>query len=78
MALEIELATYQSHLVELLASEGKFVLIHGQEIGGQFDTYEQAREAGYERYGLVPFLVKQIHRVEPIHYFSRDLPRCRS
>jgi hypothetical protein len=76
MALEHEMATYQANLLELLANEGKFVVILGEEIAGAYDTYEEALEAGYGRYGLVPFLVKKISRVEPIQYFSRDLPRC--
>jgi len=78
MALEKELSVYDAHLIELLASEGKYVLICGEEISGVFDSYEQALDAGYQKYGLRPFLVKQINRAEPIHYFSRDLPVCRS
>lgn len=76
MALEHEMATYQTNLMELLVNEGKFVVIRGEEIAGAFDTYEEALEVGYNKYGLVPFLVKRISRVEPIQYFSRDLPRC--
>ena len=78
MSLERELATYHEHMLELLSSEGKFVLIRGDEIAGRYDSYEKALEAGYERYGLDPFLVKKIQRSEPLHYFSRDLPRCPS
>ena len=78
MALENELSVYNRHLIDLLAHEGKFTLVCGEEIGGPFETYEAALQAGYERFGLVPFLVKQIRRAEPIHYFSRDLPTCRS
>src|SRR5437899_2303181 len=77
MALEHEMATYQGKLRELLANEGKFVVIRGEEIADAYETYEEALEAGYNRYGLVPFLVKKISRVEPIQYFSRDLPQCR-
>ena len=78
MALEKEMATYQIHLMELLANEGKFVVVRGEEITGPYDAYEQSLEAGYEQYGLEPFLVKQISRVEPIQYFSRDLRQCQS
>jgi len=69
----VELATYDAHLPELLVSEGKFVLILGEEVGGVYDDYGAALDAGYEKYGLKPFLVKQICAAEPIHYFSRDL-----
>lgn len=76
MALEHEMATYQAHLLELLANEGKYAVVRGEEIAGAYDSYDDALQAGYDRYGLVPFLVKKISRVEPIQYFSRDLPRC--
>jgi hypothetical protein len=78
MALERELAVYNEHLIDLLVNEGKYILIRHEEISGPFETYDDALEAGYAKYGLVPFLVKQIQRVEPIYYFSRDLPPCRS
>ena len=78
MALEKELSVYNRHLIDLLAHEGKFILVCGEAIEGPFETYEDALKSGYEGFGLVPFLVKQIRRAEPIHYFSRDLPLCRS
>ena len=76
MAFERELAIYNEHLIDLLAHEGKFVVIRNEEISGPFETYENALQAGYDKYGLESFLVKQIHKSEPIHYFSRDLPVC--
>jgi hypothetical protein len=72
MALERELATYQAHLIDLVADEGRFVVIRGEEILGPFVSYEDALGAGYERFGPVEFLVKQVWRVEPIPYFARD------
>jgi hypothetical protein len=78
MSLEKELATYNSHLLELLPYEGRYVLVCEDRIDGTFDTYEQGLAAGYEKYGLDPFMVKQINQAEPIHYFSRDLSACRS
>ena len=74
MTLEHELSVFNAHLIDLLAHEGRFVVVKGDEISGPFDTYEAALEDGYERFGPVPFLVKKIHKVEPVHYFSRDLP----
>jgi hypothetical protein len=78
MALEHENGVYQANLLELLAYEGKYVLVRGDEIAGHWDSYEEALQAGFDRFGPVPFLVKRIQKVEPIHYFSRDLPRCPS
>lgn len=70
---EVERRVYEQHLPDLLGSVGKFVLILGEEVGGPFDSYAAALAAGYERYGVQPFLVKLISAVEPVQYFSRDL-----
>jgi hypothetical protein len=76
MALERELATYEAKLEELLAQEGKYVVIHGETVVGTWDTYEAALAAAYERCGLEPFLVKQIAWADTVHNFTRDLPLC--
>jgi hypothetical protein len=59
-ALERELKTYCRELPRLLREEGKYVVIRDQEVAGTWATYEDALQAGYERFGLVPFLVKKI------------------
>ena len=74
---EKELKTYEAKKQELLAeSEGKFVVIQGDQVAGVWDTYEDALQAGYERFKLVPFLVKQITQIEPVLNFTRDLAPC--
>ena len=73
MVLEHELKTYEQRLPDLRAHEGKFVLIHDDEVVGIFVAYEDAIRAGYEKYGLSPFLVKQIHAVERVQYFTRPI-----
>jgi hypothetical protein len=75
MSLETELAVYRANLDQLLVDEGKFVLIKDEEILGTYATFELALEAGYDRYGPVSFLCKPIRRLEPILFFSHDLPR---
>src|SRR3954447_6002107 len=42
--------------------EGRWVLIKGEEIIGPFDTYDEARNAGLARFGVVSMLVQQILR----------------
>lgn len=74
MTYEHEIAVFNANLMDLLDNQGKFVVIKGDEIDRAFDTYEAALEAGYEKYGPVPFLVKKINSAEPVHYFARDLP----
>lgn len=78
MALERELSTYAEKLAELLSNEGKYAVIHGDEVQGIYDAYADAIRAGYEKNGLEPFLVKQISSVENIHFITRDLsaPPC--
>ena len=70
MALEKELALYKSRLPELVADEGKFVLIHGDQIVDVYGTYEDAIKEGYAKFQLAPFLVKQIQSVEQIQFIS--------
>ncbi len=67
MAFETERAAYDANLDELLAHEGKFVVIKGDTIAGTRDTYEQVLELGYSRFGHVPFLVKRIRNAAPSH-----------
>jgi hypothetical protein len=77
--LATELATYERHKDKLVAAdEGRFVLIHGEEIAGVWDTYKDALEAGYKQFGLDPFLVKQICGVERVQFFTRGLTPCPS
>jgi hypothetical protein len=74
--LEQERATYEGRKGELLKNEGQFVLIRGEEVAGIWPTFELALEAGYERFGAVPFMVKQIRAVEPVYQVSRDVLPC--
>ncbi len=76
MALEKELAIYQERLPELKADEGKFVLIHGEEVVDIFTSYEDAIKAGYSQFGLKPFFVKQIHALEQAQFISRFTDPC--
>ena len=61
---------------ELLPEEGRFVLVHGDEIGGIWDTYLDALKAGYELYGLEAFMVKRIAWAETVQKFTRNLHLC--
>lgn len=78
MALEKEIETYKSKLTQFSASEGKFVLIHGEDVMGIFDTYADAIKEGYEKLGLKPFLVKQIQAIERVQFVSRFVDPCRT
>lgn len=73
MALEKELATYKDKLPELKEHEGKFVLIHGDQVIDFFVAYEDAIKAGYQQFKLEPFLVKQINAVERVQHVTRRI-----
>jgi hypothetical protein len=78
MELEKELETYRRELPSLLKQEGQFVVISGDEVLGAWPTYSAAMTAGYEKYGLGPFMVKQIQATEYPRILLHDLhPRCR-
>jgi len=77
--LKTELEAYEREKSRLVSeSEGKYVLIQGTEVAGVWDTYADALSAGYAKFGLEPFLVKQIEGVDRLHYFIRDLVLCPS
>jgi len=73
--LATELRTYEQHRDELLSTaEGKFALIHGSEVVGAYESQMDAITEGYKRFGNVPFLVKQVLKVEiPLNFSSHNL-----
>ena len=72
--LEKELETYRRELPRLLQDhEGQFVLIHGDRVDSFWPTEDAGYEAGCKRFGIEAFLVKQVLRVEPIHFSSVDV-----
>jgi hypothetical protein len=70
-SLTEEMATYDAHLSEWVDREGQFVLIKGGDVLGFFEHYENALEAGYERFGVGPFAIKQFLAVEPMYRLGR-------
>jgi hypothetical protein len=77
MALEKELAVYHAKAAELKGHEGQFVLIHGEEVVDFFAAYEDALKAGYQKFQLEPFLVRQISAIETVQHVTRSiLPFC--
>jgi hypothetical protein len=78
MVLEREIETYRRKLPELLAHKGKYVVIHGDELAGTFDGFEDALRLGYERFGNEPFLVREIRETEKVLFSSRSIRPCPS
>jgi hypothetical protein len=66
MPLEQELETYGRELPRLVQGhEGEFVLIHGDQVDSFWPTEDAAYEAGCQRFGVQPFLVKRVQKDEP-------------
>jgi hypothetical protein len=73
MALETELKTYEANVDKWAEQNGKFVLIHGEDVVDFFAAYEDAIKAGYQQFGLKAFLVKQINAVGAAQYITRHI-----
>lgn len=73
--LDREMKTYEREKDELLGrAAGKFVLIHEDQVVGEYESQADAIAEGYRRFGNVPFLVKRIEEYEsPINFLSRRI-----
>ena len=72
-ALAKELETFEKLKNTLLAeSEGKYAVIHGDNLYGVFADESDAIEIGYKQFGNVPFLVKRITPVEMLVNFASN------
>ncbi len=60
-----EIAYFEEHLEENLEKyPGKYLLIYnGDNMLGPFDTFEEARIAGWEKVGQGPFLIRETGEV---------------
>jgi hypothetical protein len=61
---EREQATYARRKSELLANEGQYVVIRGDEVLGTYPSATEAFDAGVRAYGPEPFFMHQIVREE--------------
>jgi len=73
--LSSELKTYEQNFESLVGTnEGKYVVIHGSRVLGSFDSQLDAITWGYRELGNVPFLVKQVLKVDaPLSFVSNLL-----
>jgi hypothetical protein len=69
--LQTEIKTFEEQLPTLRTKFpiGTYVLFMGTCLVGGFSTYTAALEAGYEKAGMEPFLVKQVSKAgEDVQY----------
>lgn len=67
-----ELDAFWNALPRLIEeAKGRFVLIKGSDVIDTFGTRDDAIKEGYDRFGNVPFLVKEIAELErPLNFIS--------
>lgn len=78
--IQKSLETYEQNRQTLMSRGiGRYVLISGERIVGDWETYEDALKAGYDEFGIDgEFLVKKIQGpVDGIQFFTRDI-KCQA
>jgi len=61
MALETEIHAFESRKGELEQHyKGKFVVFHGRELIGAFDTLDTAAAEAVRKFGRGPYLIRQV------------------
>jgi hypothetical protein len=79
MALETLLEIFERELPRLLQvprNHGKHALIHGDQVDSLWLNADEALAAGYDRFGLDAFLIKEITEHEQPRYCSRNVTPC--
>ena len=74
--LDKELETFRRELPRLLGDptqHGMFALVQGDSVVDVYPSFDAALSVGYDKFGLDPFLVKQVVEHEEPRYFSRNL-----
>ena len=73
LIFDAELKTYEQNRDHLLdTADGKIVLIHNSQVLGVYESKIDAIAAGYQQFGNVPFLVKQVANIETPHNFMSN------
>jgi hypothetical protein len=69
-----EQSVYEANLSLWLPDhEGQYVLIKGEDIGGFYDSRDEALAAGYSRFGIGPLFVKRVLPSEPVYHIPNAL-----
>ena len=78
-ALLQESQTYRNCLPGMLgAHEGQYVVIKGESLSHFAESYQDALEWAYEKFGLDDFFVKKVSSDQGLSHFTRDLGPCRT
>ena len=76
MALEREIETYKNKLPELAGEEGKYVLIHKDEVVDTFGTYEDAIKVRIRAFQALPVFgqADPFPRTDSVHFAACSVP----
>ncbi len=78
-ALLQESETYRTRLPGMLgAHDGQYVVIKGDSLTHFAESYQEALEWAYEKFGLDDFFVKKVSSDQGLAHFTRDLGPCRT
>jgi hypothetical protein len=59
--LDVEISTYEQKKDELeTVHKGKFVVVHGSDVIGVWDTFDAAALEAVRRFGRGPYLIRQV------------------
>jgi hypothetical protein len=73
-SLNREQAVYESNLSRRLSDhEGEYVLIKDDQVGGFYESRDEALTAGYTRFGIGPLFLKQVSPSEPVHHIPNAI-----
>ena len=66
-ALEVEIRAFDARKAELeKVYPGKFVVFHGDDFVGAWDTLDAAAMAAVTRFGRGPYLIRQVGVAPPV------------
>lgn len=71
--LHKEIEVFEKLLPSLMDKQGKFAVIHDDDLLGVFDTYADALEVAYEKCALDQFLVRQISAIPQFANYTRSI-----
>ena len=76
MALETEIRAYEAKREELERDyKRKFVVFHGEDFVGAFDTFDAAARVAVRQFGRGPYLIRQVGvKFSPLPPFLPGLP----
>ncbi len=78
-ALLRESETYRNSLPGMLGShDGQYVVIKGESLSHFAESYQDALDWAYEKFGLDDFFVKKVSSDQGLSHFTRDLGPCRT